>query len=163
MYRKVLRALIALGIVGVFSGFLFAKPAFAYSDAYYSPDLYGSWTGFTDLNGVPSAYANSNGSNNTAEASWWISVPQSDCQLWIYVPEGHATATVGYGLYHAFLGGQLREAVWSTDQNNDYGWTRLGGTLPTDVDEIDMANSDGQTNTQVGVGTSGTSLEVYCP
>lgn len=131
------------------------------SDNFFAPALSGTWNFFNDNNGVPSGWTQSHGSIATAGAIWnFPTTSSSTCQIWIYVPVSvsNATATIGYGIFTS----SRRIAVININQNTSPGgwiqiWTGSG------VTHVQLANNDGQTTTRIAVGTTATSLEVFCP
>lgn len=134
----------------------------AVRDNYYAPTLTGTWHGFTDGNGQPAAWTPTNGSTSNASAVWQFSGTNGDisCQIWIYVPVGNATATIGYGFYTP----TGRSKVITIDQSRLSGWIQLGTTDNNNVHQVQFTNNNGQTGKQIGVGTAQIpSLEVYCP
>lgn len=78
------------------------------------------------------------------------------------MPAGHATAIIGYGIYEPgpLHIGQTRIAVATLNQDPVQGFQSIG-TYGSGIDEVDVANSDGATGTQIGVGVV-SSLKQVC-
>jgi hypothetical protein len=131
---------------------------------YYTPSLTNNgapgWAYFTDSNGVPSAYTNSNGSTYTSQAVWSFS-QLGGCNFYVYVPAGNATANISYGFFQPGIAGIGETRVGSTavNQNNVTGWVWLGAW--NGINQVQFSNNDGQTGTNIGVGVS-QSLEAVC-
>jgi hypothetical protein len=118
------------------------------------------WAFFTDFSGVASAFTNSNGSTFTSQAVWSFGT-QGTCTYYVYVPNGNATANVGYGIFTpGFAGiGESRVAVVGINQNSVIGFVLLGTF--SGVNQVQVSNNNGETGTDIGVGRAN-SLKVVC-
>ncbi|GER89834.1 hypothetical protein KDW_39960 [Dictyobacter vulcani] len=118
------------------------------------------WAYFTDYDGVPSAYTDSNGNVQTSSAVWHIpsGIDTRSCDFSVYVPTPNGTANISYGFYN----GSTRVAVINVDQNlyqPTDPWVYL--TSGRTITAVQFSNNNGQKGTRIGVGQYN-SLELDC-
>lgn len=172
LQRAVSKSLLILAQLALLVGIMWSVPSLAHassvpkilpkhiaSETFVQASLqtFGSpgWTNFTDDLGNAAAFTSTNGSTRTAQATWDFS--STSCQIFVYVPSGHATGSVGYGLFS----GSTRTRVVSINQNPVQGFQFLANG--TNTTRVQMSNNTGATGTQIGVGTNvGDSLEIIC-
>lgn len=157
---SILLALTALsGICGMMSAPVFAASISTVSASVtpsFTPTLTGTWTNFTDANGVASAHTLSVATGETAGATWSFSTTTTSCTVSVYVPEGVVTGIIGYKILQS---GGLRAHLF-VNQSAISGFVNLG-TYASGITSVSLANNDGIPGAQIGIGLKD-SLKLVC-
>ena len=80
------------------------------------------WQDYIDGNGVPSQWTYSNGSQACVRVTYHVTVTNTSCSFWFYIPRGHATANIFFGWWD---GNEMKHFAATVNEDPVDGWQQL--------------------------------------